>query len=246
MHTGDQVRPAPLSEQSYRFALSHFHADGQLDGSLQATIDEHGYCRIVGRIKDLIIRGGENISPREIEDLLFTHDRVTNVAVVGVPDPLYVRALSRARLLTALRSDVCASATCPCLNHPATARPWPPGSSPRRRPARRYAEPAARCQRPCVLTSWSPRSPGGDTAQRPPVDSHDDCTQPAKEGDAASDLARELQQFCRERTAHYKVPRYFIFTDEFPLTVTGKIQKFILRDRAVDVLRLHSVPPAHH
>ena len=78
--------------------------------SLQATIDENGYCRIVGRIKDLIIRGGENISPREIEDLLFTHNRVTNVAVVGVPDPLYARAPPFARFLTLLVSDVRASA----------------------------------------------------------------------------------------------------------------------------------------
>ena len=57
-------------------------------GFSQATIDEDGYCRIVGRIKDLIIRGGENVSPREIEDVLFAHPNVYNVAVVGVPDPL--------------------------------------------------------------------------------------------------------------------------------------------------------------
>ena len=106
-------------------------------------------------------------------------------------------------------------------------------------------QPHQRMPAPCILTLGCPAL-RAVTLQRPPVDSYDDCTQPAKEGDVASDLARELQQFCRERTAHYKVPRYFIFTNEFPLTVTGKIQKFILRDRAVDVLRLHSVPPAHH
>ena len=113
-----------------------------------ATFDEDGFCTIVGRVKDLIIRGGENISPREIEELVYRHPAVLDVAVVGIPDDKY-------------GEEICA----------------------------------------CVrLRSGA-------------VTSSDD-----------------IREFCRDRIAHYKVPRYVQFMDDFPLTVTGKIQKFLLRE----------------
>lgn len=85
MHTGDQVRLGPGWHTRSALAAPFIRVHTWFS---QATIDEDGYCRIVGRIKDLIIRGGENVSPREIEDVLFAHPNVYNVAVVGVPDPL--------------------------------------------------------------------------------------------------------------------------------------------------------------
>jgi fatty-acyl-CoA synthase len=113
-----------------------------------AVIDEEGYCNIVGRVKDMIIRGGENVSPREIEEFLYGHPAIFDVAVVGVPDAKYGEA-------------VCA----------------------------------------CV------RLRDGMTAT---------------EGD--------IRDFCGGRIAHYKVPRYVRFVDGFPLTVTGKVQKYLLRE----------------
>jgi fatty-acyl-CoA synthase len=112
-----------------------------------ATIDEEGYCNIVGRIKDMVIRGGENIYPREIEEFLYTHPKVRDVQCFGVPDPRYGEELVAAIIL---KDDV--------------------------------------------------------------------------EADE-----EEIRTFCRERIAHYKVPRYVRFVEGFPTTVTGKVQKFILR-----------------
>jgi fatty-acyl-CoA synthase len=122
-----------------------------------ATMDDEGYLRIVGRSKDMIIRGGENVYPREIEEYLYTHPDVADVQVVGVPDL-------------------------------------------------RYGEEAAAF----VIV---------------------------REG---ADLDGEaLREFCRGRIAHYKVPRYVTVVDAFPMTVTGKVQKFKLRDQAIDAFDLH-------
>jgi fatty-acyl-CoA synthase len=123
-----------------------------------ATMDTGGYVRIVGRIKDLVIRGGENIYPREIEEFLYTHPDVADVQVVGVPDPKYGEELMAAVRLRA----------------------------------------------------------------------------------GASTTEEELKDFCRGTIAHYKVPRYVRFVDEFPMTVTGKVQKYKMREEAVQVLGLAS------
>jgi fatty-acyl-CoA synthase len=121
-----------------------------------ATMDEDGYLNIVGRSKEMVIRGGENIYPREIEEFLLGHDGVEDVAVFGVPD-------------------------------------------------RRYGEELMACVR--------------------------------LSGDGAAD-EDDLREFCRGRIAHFKVPRYVRFVDEFPMTVTGKVQKFKMRDAAVEELGL--------
>jgi fatty-acyl-CoA synthase len=122
-----------------------------------ATMDEAGYFNIVGRSKDMIIRGGENVYPREIEEFLYSHPEIRDVQVVGVPDP-------------------------------------------------RYGEEIAAF----VIA----RTGGGlDT--------------------------EAVREFCTGRIAHYKVPRYVIVIEEFPMTVTGKIQKFKLREQAIDQLGLH-------
>jgi fatty-acyl-CoA synthase len=113
-----------------------------------ATMDEEGYVNIVGRIKDMIIRGGENIYPREIEEFLYTHPGIADVQVFGIPDERY-------------GEEVCA---------------W-------------------------VLP-------------REGVQLDED----------------ELRSFCRGQIARYKVPRHIRFVDGFPLTVTGKVQKFRMRE----------------
>jgi len=121
-----------------------------------ATMDEQGYVRIVGRIKDMLIRGGENIYPREIEDFLYTHPKIDQVEVVGVPDP-------------------------------------------------KFGEEIAACIR-------------------------------LHEGEEASE--EEIREFCRGKLSHFKIPRYVRFVDEFPMTVTGKVQKFILREQTTEELGL--------
>jgi fatty-acyl-CoA synthase len=121
-----------------------------------ATMDAEDYVNIVGRIKDMIIRGGENVYPREIEEFLYTHPAVADVQVIGVP-------------------------------------------------SRRYGE---------EIMAWVKLKPGVPAT------------------------AEEIQAFCRERISHYKVPRYIKFTDSFPMTVTGKIQKYKLREQAVAELEL--------
>jgi fatty-acyl-CoA synthase len=121
-----------------------------------ATMDDEGYVNIVGRIKDMIIRGGENVYPREIEEFLYTHPDVVDVQVVGVPDE-------------------------------------------------RYGEEVAAF----VI---------------------------AREG-AALDT-ESVREFCTGRIAHYKVPRYVVCVSEFPMTITGKIQKYKLREAAIEQLGL--------
>jgi fatty-acyl-CoA synthase len=121
-----------------------------------ATIDAEGYCNIVGRIKDMVIRGGENVYPREIEEFLYRHPKIQDVQVIGVPDDRY-------------GEEICA---------------------------------------------WVKLRPG------------------------VSATEEEIRVFCRDQIAHYKVPRYIKFVDEFPMTVTGKIQKFIMRERTIADLGL--------
>jgi fatty-acyl-CoA synthase len=121
-----------------------------------ATMDDEGYVRIVGRIKDMVIRGGENIYPREIEEFLYTHADIADVQVIGVPD-------------------------------------------------QRYGE---------ELMAWIvPRS-------------------------GATLTEDEVREYCRGQIAHFKIPRYVKFVDSYPLTVTGKVQKFKMREQAVEELGL--------
>ncbi|ALM81989.1 AMP-binding protein [Bordetella sp. N] len=127
-----------------------------------ATMDAEGYVKIVGRIKDLVIRGGENIYPREIEEFLYRHPKIQDVQVVGVPD-------------------------------------------------KKYGE---------ELCAWIIVKPG----------------------QTATDT--EIRDFCQGQIAHYKVPRYIQFVDEFPMTVTGKIQKFKIRDAMKAQLGLDDVDTA--
>ena len=121
-----------------------------------ATMDGDGYVRIVGRIKDMVIRGGENIYPREVEEFLYTHPEIADVQVIGVPDE-------------------------------------------------RYGE---------ELMAWVVVRPGGALTE---------------EG---------LREFCQGQIAHFKIPRYLKFVDSFPMTVTGKVQKFKMREQAIEELGL--------
>ena len=121
-----------------------------------AVMDDEGYISIVGRIKDMIIRGGENIYPREIEEFLYRHSKVSDVQVIGVP-------------------------------------------------SEKYGE---------EVMAWVK----------------------AKEGDQIT--AEELTAFCKGQIAHYKVPKYFKFTDDFPMTVTGKVRKVEMREISVKELGL--------
>ncbi len=113
-----------------------------------ATIDAEGYCAIVGRIKDMVIRGGENVYPREVEEFLYGHPKIMDVQVFGVPDPKY-------------GEEVCA---------------------------------------------WIK----------------------LREGETMT--AEDLYAFCRDQIAHFKIPRHVRFVAEFPMTVTGKMQKYLMRE----------------
>jgi fatty-acyl-CoA synthase len=113
-----------------------------------ATIDAEGYCTIVGRIKDLVIRGGENVYPREIEEFLYRHPKISDVQAFGVPDAKF-------------GEEVCA---------------------------------------------WIR----------------------VREGETLTE--QEVRAFCAGQIAHYKIPRYIRFVDEFPMTVTGKMQKYLMRE----------------
>lgn len=121
-----------------------------------ATMDAEGYVNIVGRIKDLIIRGGENVYPREIEEFLYQHPKISDVQVIGLPDP-------------------------------------------------KYGE---------EVMAWV-KLKAGETATED-----------------------EIKAFCKGQIAHYKIPRYVKFVDSFPMTVTGKIQKFLMRQTSVEELGL--------
>ena len=121
-----------------------------------ATMDDEGYVNIVGRLKDMIIRGGENVYPREIEEFLYRHPKVQDVQVIGVPDARYGEA-------------VCA---------------------------------------------WVK----------------------LRAGETATD--EDIRAFCQGQIAHYKIPRYIEFVPEFPMTITGKIQKFVMREQTIEKLGL--------
>ena len=121
-----------------------------------ATMDENDYVRIVGRSKDMLIRGGENIYPREIEEFLYTHPKVEQVEVVGVPDP-------------------------------------------------RFGEEVA---------AW--------------IRLHEEKTA----------TEQEIKEFCKGKLAHFKIPRYIRFVETFPMTVTGKVQKFVIREQMAKELDL--------
>jgi fatty-acyl-CoA synthase len=120
------------------------------------TLDADGFCNIVGRVKDMVIRGGENIYPREVEEFLYTHPQIQDVSVFGVPDEKY-------------GEELCA---------------------------------------------WVR----------------------LKEGRQATE--DDIRTFCRDQIAHFKIPRYIRFVHEFPMTVTGKVQKFLMRERMVQELGL--------
>ena len=121
-----------------------------------AVMDEEGYCNIVGRVKDMVIRGGENVYPREIEEFLYTNEKIQDVSVFGVPDQKY-------------GEEICA---------------------------------------------WVKLKSGMEAGEE------------------------EIREFCRGRIAHYKVPRYVRFVETFPMTVTGKIQKFMMREKMMEELDL--------
>jgi fatty-acyl-CoA synthase len=121
-----------------------------------ATMDRDGYVNIVGRLKDMVIRGGENVYPREIEEFLYRHPKVQDVQVIGVPDAKY-------------GEEICA---------------------------------------------W------------------------IKLRDGQSATPDEIREFCKGQIAHYKIPRYIEFVSDFPMTITGKIQKFVMREQTIGKLGL--------
>jgi fatty-acyl-CoA synthase len=127
-----------------------------------AVMDADGYMKIVGRIKDMIIRGGENVYPREVEEFLYRHPNIQDVQVFGVPDP-------------------------------------------------RFGE---------EIAAWIKIRPGATLTED------------------------EVRGFCQGQIAHYKVPRHIRFVDEFPMTVTGKVQKFIMRARTAEELGVGEVATA--
>ena len=128
-----------------------------------ATIDDEGSCKVVGRLKDMVIRGGENIYPREVEEYLFTHPDIADVQVVGVPDPKY-------------GEELCA---------------------------------------------WVVLKPG------------------------ANGITPEaVRAYCEGRIARFKVPKYVKFVESFPMTVTGKVQKFLIREAMARELGLSESPTA--
>lgn len=137
-------------------------AEGWMHTGDLGVIDAEGYCNIVGRVKDMIIRGGENVYPREVEEYLYRHPKIADVQCFGVPDDKY-------------GEELCA---------------------------------------------WVVLKPG-ETAE-----------------------AEEIRDFCRGQIAHYKIPRYVKFVDAFPMTVTGKAQKFIMRERMSEELGLSEVATA--
>lgn len=168
--TGNVVPRGEIGElctRGYSVMLKYWNNPEATKGSIDAggwmhtedlaTMDEEGYIQIVGRIKDMVIRGGENVYPKEIEEFLYSHPSISDIQVTGVPD-------------------------------------------------KKYGE---------ELVAWVKLSPGVD-----------DVT------------ADDLRAFCKGKITHFKIPRYFKFVDEFPMTVTGKIQKFKMREISTEELGL--------
>jgi fatty-acyl-CoA synthase len=135
------------NEEATRLAIDD---EGWLHTGDLAVMDEHGYCRITGRLKDMIIRGGENIYPREIEEFLYSHPKVLDVQVIGIPDEVYGEEVMAWIIL--------------------------------------------------------------------------------KEGQTAT--SEEIREYCTGKISRHKIPRYIEFTDSYPMTASGKIQKFRLREQA--------------
>jgi len=168
--TGNTVptgTPGEVCTRGYSVMLAYWDAPEQTADAIDAAgwmhtgdlgvMDDEGYVAIVGRIKDMVIRGGENIYPREIEEFLHQHPDIDDVQVIGVPDP-------------------------------------------------KYGE---------ELMAWVRLRAG------------------------ASELTiDDLRSYCSGRLAHYKMPRYLHLTDEFPMTVTGKVRKVEMRERAIEILGL--------
>jgi len=158
--------PGELCTRGYSVMLGYWNDPENTVASIDAArymhtgdiaiMDEQGYLNISGRIKDMVIRGGENVYPREIEEFLYSHAAVKDVAVIGVPDEKY-------------GEELCA---------------------------------------------WIVLRPG------------------------ASATAEEIREYCKGKIAHYKIPRYVTFVDEFPMTVTGKVQKFKMREASTRELKL--------
>ncbi len=134
-------------------------AEGWLHTGDLATMDAQGYVNIVGRLKDMVIRGGENLFPREIEEFLIRHPKVADVQVVGVPDAFFGEELL--------------AVVIPKVGEPLTEQ--------------------------------------------------------------------ELRDYCKGQISHQKVPRYFQFVESYPLTASGKVQKFLLREQAIKTLGLEEV-----
>jgi acyl-CoA synthetase (AMP-forming)/AMP-acid ligase II len=143
-------------------ASAETFVDGWVRTGDLARLDEEGFLFIVDRAKDMVIRGGENIYPREVEEFLYRHPKILDVQCVGVPDARY-------------GEELCA----------------------------------------CIIL-------------RPGVQASEE----------------EIRAFCRNQIAHYKVPRYVRFVDAFPMTITGKIQKFVLREQMAGILDLEEVATA--
>jgi fatty-acyl-CoA synthase len=173
--TGETVergRPGELCTRGYSVMIGYWDdpektaeaidAEGWMHTGDLAEMREDGYCNIVGRIKDMVIRGGENIYPREIEEFLYTHPDIEDVQVIGVPDE-------------------------------------------------RYGE---------ELAAWVKLRSGAD-----PLD------------------AAQVREFASGRLAHYKIPRYVLLVEEFPMTVTGKIRKVQMREETAARLGLHAQAP---
>jgi fatty-acyl-CoA synthase len=160
-------QPGELLTRGYSVMLGYWddeertratiNAAGWMHTGDMAVIDDEGYCNIVGRIKDMIIRGGENVYPREVEEYLFRHPKVQDVQVVGLPD-------------------------------------------------RKYGE---------ELCAWIV----------------------LREGQKATEA--EIRDFCDGQIAHYKIPKYIRFVEGFPMTITGKVQKYLIRQKMKDELNLN-------
>lgn len=141
--------------------LGAIDEDGWLHTGDLAVMNENGYCRITGRLKDMIIRGGENIYPREIEEFLYLHPKVLDVQVVGIPDAVYGEEVMAWIIL--------------------------------------------------------------------------------KEGQEAT--SEEIKEFCKGKISKHKIPRYVEFTASYPMTASGKIQKFRLKEQAINVIDRESSQP---
>ena len=165
--TGEEVSPGTQGElctrgyhvmkgyyknpEATQEAIDH---EGWLHTGDLAVMDENGYCKITGRLKDMIIRGGENVYPREVEEFLYQHPAILDVQVIGVPDKKYGEAVMAWIIL--------------------------------------------------------------------------------KEGETLTE--EEVKEYCKGQISHFKIPRYVQFTKEYPMTASGKIQKFKLKEQSLDVI----------